>query len=315
MALLIIGGLRTAQFAQAARELAPDLDVRTWPDLGRPEDIRYALAWVPPLGALKKATNLELIVSVGAGVDHIFRDPELPDVPVVRYVDKDLTGRMVEYVTLHVLLHQRRMTEFIAQQRASQWLYLAEPAAHEVRVGIMGLGVMGEASLRALKALGYQLRGWSRTQKAIDGVTCFAGVDGLDAFLADSDIVVCVLPHTADTHGILNRDLIRKMSRHGRHPRLPGPVLINAGRGGLQVEADILAALDAGELYATSLDVFEVEPLPETSPLWTHPRVIITPHNAAESKPESIVRYTLKQLARHGAGQALENVVDRSRGY
>ncbi|MCL4766244.1 MAG: glyoxylate/hydroxypyruvate reductase A [Hyphomicrobiaceae bacterium] len=315
MALLIIGSQRSEEFASAAREQVPDLDIRIWPDTGPVEDIRYALAWGPPVGALKRFPGLELIISVGAGVDHLMKDPELPGVPVVRYVDPDLTGRMVGYIALNVLMHLRRMSEYLEQQRQRTWRYLPEPAAHEVRVGLMGLGVMGKAAAKGLEALGCQLRGWSRTQKTIEGVECFAGQESLDAFLSGTDILVCTLPLTPDTRGIINRDLMRKLSRHGRHRRMPGPVLINAGRGALQIEADILAALDAGELYAASLDVFETEPLPASSPLWSHPRVVITPHNAAESTPEAISRYMLRQIARHRAGLPLENIVDPVRGY
>jgi len=315
MALLIIGSQRTDQFAAATREQAPEIDLRVWPETGRLEDIRYALAWGPPMGVLKTLPNLQLIVSVGAGVDHLFKDPELPRVPIVRYVDQDLTGRMAEYVTLHVLWHQRRMCEFIELQQRSEWKYLPEPAAHEVRVGIMGLGVMGEAAAKPLAALGFKLRGWSRTPKQIAGMTCFAGRGQLPAFLADVDILVCVLPLTPDTRGIIDRKLIGGLSKSGRHPRLPGPALINAGRGPLQVEADILASLEAGELYAASLDVFETEPLPQTSALWRHPRVVITPHNAAESETSAIVRYMLRQVRAHGNGQAVENLVDPARGY
>lgn len=315
MALLIIGSQRSEEFASATREQRPDLDIRIWPETGRAEDIRYALAWGPPMGVLKTFPNLELIISVGAGVDHLMKDPELPDVPIVRYVDPDLTGRMVGYLVMHVLFHQRRMCEFLELKQNRMWEYRPEPAAHEVRVGLMGLGVMGEATAKALKSLGFQLRGWSRTRRSIDGVECFAGPAELDQFLAGTDILACTLPLTPETKGMLNRDLFRKLSQQGRHPRMPGPVLINAGRGGLQVEADIVAALDAGELYAASLDVFETEPLPQASPLWSHPRVIITPHNAAESTPQAIARYLLRQIERHKAGEPLENVVDRARGY
>jgi glyoxylate/hydroxypyruvate reductase A len=315
MAVLIIGSLRAEEFAGVAHEQARGLDIRVWPDVGRTEEIRYALAWWPPPGVLKTFPNLELIVSVGAGVDHLMQDPELPDVPIVRYVDPDLTGRMAGYVALHVLFHQRRMCEFRTLQAKRAWIPLPEPAAPEVRVGIMGLGVMGEASATALKGFGFQLRGWSRIRKCLDSVACFAGDEELDAFLAETDILACVLPLTPATRGILNRRLIGKLSQHGRHARMPGPVLINAGRGGLQVEADIVSALDAGELYAASLDVFESEPLPKSSPLWHHPRVVITPHNAAESSSQSIVRYLLRQIRAHRQGEPLKHLVDRARGY
>jgi glyoxylate/hydroxypyruvate reductase A len=315
MALLVIGTLRAEEFASAARDQGSGLDIRVWPEAGRSEDIQYALAWWPPPGVLKTFPNLELIVSVGAGVDHLMQDPELPDVPIVRYVDPDLTGRMVGYIALHVLFHQRRMCEFLELQAKRAWTSLPEPAAPEVRVGIMGLGAMGKASATALAAFGFQLRGWSRTRKHLEGVACFAGDDELDAFLAQTDFLACILPLTPATRGILDRTLISKLSQRGRHARLPGPVLINAGRGGLQVEADILAALDAGELYAASLDVFEQEPLPQSSPLWRHPRVVITPHNAAESTSRSIVRYLLRQIRAHQRGEPLEYLVDRTRGY
>lgn len=315
MALLIASNSRADQFAAHARRLAPDLDVRVAPDIGEPEDIRHALAWWPQPGLLAKLPNLEFIVSVGAGVDHLFSDPRLPQVPIVRFVDPDLTGRMVSYIALNALYHHRRMSEVREHQERKVWKYVPEPAAHEVRVGVMGLGVLGAASAEALKALGYQVRGWSRSPKMLPGVTCFAGLEALDAFLADTDILAVLLPLTADTRGMIDRALIGKLSRRGREGRLPGPVLINAGRGGLQVDADILTALEAGELYAASLDVFEAEPLPHSSPLWGHPRVLVTPHIAAESEPTAIVRYTLRQIAAHRAGRPLENVVDRRRGY
>ena len=315
MAFLIASSSRAEEFAAFARDLDPALDVRVAPNLGKAEEIEYALAWQPPNGLLKTLPNLHLIVSVGAGVDALLADPDLPHVPMVRFVDADLTGRMTEYVALHVLYHHRRMSEFGELQRRKVWKYLAEPAAHEVRVGLMGLGVLGSAAARALGLFGYQLRGWSRSPKSLQSVACYAGPGELDAFLADTDILAVLLPLTPDTHGILDRRLLGKLSRQGRDPRLPGPVLINAGRGGLQVDADILASLEAGELYAATLDVFEAEPLPHSSPLWSHPRVVVTPHNAAESAPAAIVRYALRQMAAHRRGEPLQNVVDRKRGY
>jgi glyoxylate/hydroxypyruvate reductase A len=313
--LVITTSDRGTEFAEAARHHAAGLDVRLWPDVGNPADIHAALAWLPPKGVLAMLPNLKLMVSVGAGVDHLLSDPGLPDVPLVRYVDPDLTGRMAEYVGLQVLFHQRRMAEFIELQRQSRWEYLPEPAANEVRVGIMGLGVMGRAAIDVLRPFGFQLRGWSRTPKAIDGVACFAGTGDLDTFLAETDILVCLLPATPDTRGLLDARLLAGLSRTGRSARLPGPVLINAGRGSLQVEADILGALNEQTLYAASLDVFEVEPLPQASPLWRHPRVVVTPHNAAESTADAIARYFIRQVRDMAEGRPLENLVDRSRGY
>jgi len=316
MALLIACSSRAEQFAEEVRRLDPGLDIRVAPEVGQSPDIDTALVWQPPAGLLRTLPRLGLIVSVGAGVDGLLADPTLPEVPLVRFVDPDLTARMAEYIALNVLTHHRRMTEFRELQAQKVWKYLPEPAAREVRVGLMGLGVLGAAAANALRTFGYQLRGWSRTPKTLGGgVHGFAGAAQLDGFLADTDILAVLLPLTPDTRGILDRSLLRKLSRRGRSRLLPGPVLINAGRGGLQVDADILAALQAGELYAASLDVFETEPLPASSPLWVHPRVVITPHNAAESDPAAIARYTLRQMRAHKAGARLEHVVDRVRGY
>jgi glyoxylate/hydroxypyruvate reductase len=315
MALLVASSSRADLFAAHARALAPNLDVRVAPDLGQLQDIDTALAWQPPPGLLQALPNLRLIVSIGAGVDALLDDPTLPNVPLVRFVDPDLTGRMAEYIALHVLYHHRRMSEFRALQTQRIWKYLPEPAASQVRVGLMGMGVLGSAAATALKAFGYQLRGWSRTGRTLAGVATFAGDAGLDAFLADTDVLAVVLPLTQTTRGIVNRRLIAKLSRQGRDARLPGPVLINAGRGGLQIDSDILAAVETGELYAASLDVFEREPLPSDHPLWLHPRVVITPHNAAESAPAAIVAYALAQMRRQQNGLPPDNIVDRARGY
>lgn len=315
MAFLITGSSRAEQFAAEMRALEPGLDMRIAPDMGPAAEIEAALAWQPPAGLLASLPNLRLIVSVGAGVDSLLADPTLPDVPLVRFADPDLTGRMSAYIALHVLYHHRRMGELRDLQARKIWRNLVEPAARDVRVGLMGLGVLGQAAVDVLRPFGYQLRGWSRTPRALRDVACFSGPGELDAFLAGTDILAVLLPLTPDTRGLLDRSLIRRLSQGGRSPLLPGPVLINAGRGGLQVEAEILAALDAGELYAASLDVFETEPLPAASPLWQHPRVVVTPHNAAESAPAAIARYALEQWRAFKSGAPLDNVVDRRRGY
>jgi glyoxylate/hydroxypyruvate reductase A len=176
----------------------------------------------------------------------------------------------------------------------------------------MGLGVLGSDAARKLKAMGFEVAGWSRSPKIVKGVDTFSGEDGLDAFLARTDILVSLLPLTDDTRGILDKDLFAKLAQNGR---LGGPILINAGRGGLQVEADILAALDDGTLTAATLDVFETEPLPPDSPLWTHPAVTVTPHNAAPSDANTISAYVADQIRRFEAGESLANVVKRELGY
>jgi glyoxylate/hydroxypyruvate reductase A len=296
------------------KKVAPDLDVRVWPDkMGNVEDIEYCAAWLPPPGVVKSLPNLKVIMSLGAGVDAILKDPTLPaNIPIVRVNDPDLTGRMTEYVVLHVLMHHRQQRRLDENQRRKVWDSFPTHAAKDLSVGIMGMGVMGTDSALKLRDIGFRVAGWSRSRKEIPGVESFAGADEFDAFLARTDVLVSLLPATADTDGIINRETIRKLSRKGP---FGAPIVINAGRGRQQVADDILAALDAGELHAATLDVFVPEPLPEDSRLWTHPRVTVTPHCAADSEPETICAYVANNIARHRRGEALDNLVDRARGY
>ena len=310
--LLAVTGWEPEVWRERFRALSGAREVRAAPDIGDPSAIHYACVWKPPAGLLATLPNLRAIFSLGAGVDHLMGDPSLPDVPIVRIVDSDLTLRMTEYVVMHVLLHHRRMKLYERQQRERVWREHADPAASEVRVGIMGMGVLGRAAADALKGLGFRVAGWSRTDRTAPGIEMFSGAAGLPAFLARTDILVCLLPLTPDTRGILCYDLFRRLARDGA---LGGPALINAGRGGLQIEADILRALDDGTLTGASLDVFEQEPLPKDNPLWSHPKVYVTPHNAAQSDPRALTKYVLAQIDRLEGGEPLENVVDRTRGY
>lgn len=311
--LLAITGWHVEDWRARFAALLPELPIVT---LGEPFDrraVHYVASWKHPEGSLAGLPNLAAIFSLGAGVDHLFADSRLPEVPIARVVDPDLTTRMSEYVVLHCLMQLRQQRRYDRQQRERIWDDdRFQPAAREVRIGIMGLGELGLDAARKLKVIGFDVAGWSRSAKTVDGLATFAGETGMAAFLARTDILVCLLPLTPETRGVLNRELLAKLARDGR---LGGPVLINAGRGGLQVEADILAALDAGELGAAVLDVFETEPLPQDSPLWSHPRVTVTPHNAAMSAPEAIAGLIAAQIRRLEAGEPLRNLVDPARGY
>ncbi|WP_332694931.1 2-hydroxyacid dehydrogenase [Bosea sp. (in: a-proteobacteria)] len=293
--------------------LLPELPVVT---LGEPFDrraVHYVASWKHPEGSLAGLPNLAAIFSLGAGVDHIFADSRLPQVPIARVVDPDLTTRMSEYVVLHCLSQLRQLPRYMAQQRQRTWEDdRNQPAAREVRVGVMGLGELGLDAVAKLRIIGFDVAGWSRSPKAVEGVRTFSGEAGMAEFLARTDILVCLVPLTPETRGMLNRALFAGLARDGR---LGGPVLINAGRGGLQVETDILAALASGELKAAVLDVFETEPLPQESPLWTHPAVTVTPHNAAMSAPETVAAQVAAQIRRLEAGEPLEHIVDPARGY
>ena len=311
--LLAITGWDAQPWFERLRALLPDREIVTPATIGDPTAIAYALSWRHPAGSLAGLPNLKANFSLGAGVDHMFHDRQLPDVPIVRVVDANLRDRMSEWVVLNTLIHHRRQRMYDWQQDQLIWEEDADqPAAAEVRVGMMGLGVLGADAARKLATIGFDVAGWSRMPRKLDGIACFDGAAGLDAMLARTDILVALLPLTPDTRGILNARLFAKLARDGR---LGGPILLNAGRGGLQVEADILAALDGGALKAASLDVFEVEPLPTSSPLWRHPRVTISPHNSAISTPDAILRYVVGEIGAFERGGSLNNIVDRARGY
>jgi glyoxylate/hydroxypyruvate reductase A len=312
--LLALSGWDTAPWVERFTRHAPDHEIVTLDQAHDIQSIKYTCAWKPPEGVLARYSNLKVIFSLGAGVDHLLGDRELPNVPVVRVVSDNLTMRMTEYVVQHVLMHHRQQRMLDDMQARKDWREVDQPAADQVRVGIMGLGVLGTDAAKALKMLGFQVLAWSRSAKEIDGVRCFAGSDTLPAFLSQVDILVCLMPHTPDTEGILNLKLFDRLAQDSPLPDA-FPALINAGRGKLQIEADIIEALNSGILKGVTLDVFETEPLPRASPLWDHPRVTITPHSAADSEPEAIAKMICDQIAAFERGEALRNVVDRTRGY
>ena len=312
--LLAIIGWDPKRWDQIFRSLAPQHEIRLWPETkANPAKVAYAAVWQPPHGMLRDYPNLKAIFSLGAGVDGILADPQLPpDVPIVRIVDTDLTMRMTEYVLLHVLMYHRKQRLYDQQQRVRMWHDHEQAPASDVAVGVMGLGELGRAAAVALQRVGFRVCGWSRTQKLIPGVETFFGSTGLESFLRRTEILVCLLPSTPATRGILNLDLFRRLKFNGT---MHGAFLINAARGDLQVDTDILKALNDGTLAGATLDVFPTEPLPITSPLWTHPKVTITPHNAAQSSPRALVANILRQIDRHEINLPLEHVVDRRRGY
>ncbi|ATN32470.1 glyoxylate/hydroxypyruvate reductase A [Rhizobium sp. ACO-34A] len=272
----------------------------------------YAVVWKPDPALFSRMPDLKVIFSGGAGVDHILTAYELPDVPIVRFVDRSLTDRMSEWVVLQCLTHLRRSLAYARQQKNHEWRELdPQPEACDVTVGVMGLGVLGQDAVRKLKVMGFEVVGWSRSMKSIEGVETFDET-GLDAFLARTDILVGLLPLTEETRGIYNASLFSKLRQDGA---LEKPVFLNAGRGGSQVEADIVSALEGGVLGAASLDVFEKEPLAPESPLWDFENVIVTPHAAASSDVRALFRHADRQMTRLEGGESLQHVVDRAAGY
>ena len=311
--LIAISGWDPKPWRARMEALLPSHDIVTLDEPFDRESVHYALSWRHPPGALKDLPNLRVILSLGAGVDHLFADPALPDKPIVRVIDRDLSERMSEWVIMHALVHLRQLRRYERQRRERLWEDDdQQPKAGDVQIGMLGLGVMGKDAVTKLKALGFKVAGWSTTPKSLPDVASFSGADGLKRILAHTDMLVVLLPLTEATRGIINASLLAQLNQGGP---LGGPILINAGRGGLQVEADILAALDCGALRGASLDVFEREPLPKDSRLWTHPAVYISPHNAAISTPEAIAGFAARQIEACERGEPLVHAVDRRRGY
>jgi glyoxylate/hydroxypyruvate reductase A len=273
--------------------------------------IDYAVVWKSDPDLFSRAPDLKLVFSGGAGVDHVLTLPGLPDVPLVRFVDRSLTTRMSEWVVMNCLMHLRQHRAYEARAKAHVWEDLSQPEAADVTVGVMGLGVLGQDSIRKLGVMGFRTIGWSRSKKTIDGVETFAGGE-LDAFLGRTDFLVSLLPLTAETQSILNADLIAKLSRNGP---FGAPVLINGGRGGSQVSADIIEALQSGALNGASLDVFEEEPLDSGSLFWDMDNVYVTPHVAASSDVKALFVHAEQQMDRFENGLPLEHLVDRKAGY
>lgn len=298
----------TARWRPLLAQLLPGHDIRYWPEIGDRAAIEYALVWQPEPGLLASLPNLRLIVGLGAGVDHVLRDPAVPrHVPILRLVDPYMTDAMSEFVVLSVLRLHRQDLDYLAQQRGRAWRELEQKNAAERPVGILGFGTLGQDAGAKLRALGFPVAGWRRDHKEIAGFPVFAGRDGLPALLARSEIVVCLLPLTPETTGILGAAAFARMPR--------GAAIVNAGRGGHLVEADLLAALDSGQLSGAVLDVFRDEPLPPAHPFWTHPRILVTPHIAAETHPPTAAPIIAEAIRRFEAGLPLANLIDPTRGY
>lgn len=294
---------------QAFGRLAPEVDFMVLADavpLGTRAD--WAVVWKPPPGALARLSGLQGIFSLGAGVDHILADPDMPQgVPLSRVVDPYLTAGMSEYVVLHVLAHHRGLARSLAAQAAGRWSPFEAKRAEETRVGLLGLGELGLDAARKLRPFGYDLAGWSASRKDEVGIASFAGTAELAAFLKRTDILVCLLPLTDATRGILNTATLELLPE--------GAAVINAARGGHLIESDLIAALDEGHLSGATLDVFASEPLPPGSPLWTHPKVTVTPHIAALTDMRSTTATIVESMARIRAGGRPLHEVDLTRGY
>jgi glyoxylate/hydroxypyruvate reductase len=295
-------------WAAAIRALDPALELRFWPESGTATEIDFAIVGGRAPGDLRSFPNLKAIQSTWAGVNHLLADANLPpDRPLARMVDQGLTVSMTEYVVLHVLDSAREGPRLRAAQRARQWLDVDPVPPGSISVAILGLGTLGADAGTRLAGLGFEVRGWSCSRKQIAGISSFAGDEGLQECLAGARILVCLLPLTEDTLGILNAATFAPLAR--------GAVLIHAARGAHLVEADLLAAIESGRLSRAIVDVFATEPLPPDHPFWMHPNVTVTPHVAAITRPGTGAADIVENYRRALAGQPLINQVDRAKGY
>ncbi len=286
----------------------PDLKIIVWPDYGNAEAVEFALVWGSIAREMHLFPNLKVLFSLGAGVEHLLVDATVArDVPIVRMVDVGLRAGMVEFVLMRILHYHRRMPEYSAFQQQARWMPLGQKPAGEQCVGIMGLGALGGAVAKALVPFGFDTAGWSRTPKEIDGITCFDGDDGLTPFLNRTDILICLLPLTRATRNILNRELLAALPT--------GACVINVARGNHLVDEDLLAALDSGHIAGATLDVFRDEPLPADHPFWSHPKINLFPHIAAQTHADTSARDVADNIRRFRNGEELRHVVDKARGY
>jgi glyoxylate/hydroxypyruvate reductase A len=306
--MIIAPGTKVNSWVKHLSRLEPGIDIRVWPDTGDVDEIDFALSWQHPAGEFKKYRYLKCIASLGAGVDHLLADPDLPAaVPVTRVVDDSMAQSMSEYVVLAVLNYCRQFDVYRADQAQRKWQPRIPLLAADMRIGIMGLGQLGKDTAGKLVALGFAVSGWRKTFKTIDGVDCFAGAEALDDFLSRTRILICMLPLTPQTRGILNKKTF---------DRLPtGAYLINVARGAHLIEDDLLAALNSDQLSGACLDVFETEPLPADHPFWAHPKITVTPHISSITFSREVAPQIIENYRRSQSGQPLLNVVDPRRGY
>ncbi|MBL8689575.1 MAG: glyoxylate/hydroxypyruvate reductase A [Rhodospirillaceae bacterium] len=297
-----------AAWTRALEALLPEVEIRVWPEIGNPNDIDFCVGWAFPQGSLAKLPNLRGLQSLGAGVDHVFRDSALPpNLPISRIVDPSMTEDMTHWIVLNVLRFHKQDPEYRKLQADGRWHELPAPMWQKRRIGMMGLGELGGHALARLKLFGFPLAGWSRTKKKIDGVETFFGDDGLKPFLNRTDILIVLLPHTPATEDLLNRKRLAWLPK--------GAYVINAGRGKLIVDEDLVAQLDSGHLGGAALDVFREEPLPASHAFWRHPKVVVTPHVSAPTLAATAAPQIVENYRRALGGRPLLHPVDRDRRY
>jgi glyoxylate/hydroxypyruvate reductase A len=303
-----LGQERAEGYINELHKLDPDLEIREWPEVGDPADVDIAMVWKMPYGELAKFPNLKLIMSMAAGVDHVLSDPKIPrGIPLVRVTDAHMARSMSHWVAMNILRLHREAAHYDGLRQGREWPPERAFDTDAIQVGILGLGYLGSHVARMLQAMGLKVQGWSRTAKQLDGIPSFQGADGLRKMAESTNFLVCLLPNTPATVGVMNAALFALMPR--------GSYVLNAGRGAQLVEADLTAALNAGQIAGAALDVFTVEPLPEAHSFWDDGRIIMTPHHAAEVYVPAVAATFLDNIRRCREGRPLQGLVNLEAGY
>jgi glyoxylate/hydroxypyruvate reductase A len=308
MSILIVSTTRDPQkWRRTLMSKNESLDIQIYPDIDRPEDVEFAISWKHPEGLYNDFPNLKVIASMGAGVNHILKDKDLPEqVRVTRIVDVQLTEDMSQFVLLNCLAVSRNLFTHLQDQSVKLWNTKPYQIPKHTSVGIMGYGVLGQEAGKVLKKNGFEVIGYANSSKIVEGIRVY-GEKEQDEFLNNTQILVCLLPVTELTTGILNLDLFRKLKNKA--------YLINVARGEHLNEDDLLKAIDQDIITGASLDVFREEPLPSSHPFWEHPQIQITPHIASMTDPESVANQLLDNYKRMKNGKALLNEVNTAKGY
>ena len=296
-------------WSSALQEAMPEMDVKVYPDEGDVNDIEYAVVWKHPRGILNQYPNLKAILSLGAGVDHVISDPELPEgLPIVRLVDKKLTHEMFLH-SLHWVLHfHSDQYLYRIQQQSREWIQQSSVQSEDRTIGIMGLGNIGKSIGDSLVSLDFNVVGWgARPKNSLGEINYYYGQEQLAVFLRQSDILINVLPLSENTKNILTKNELKLLPE--------GSFIINIGRGGIINESDLLSALDSGHITAAALDVFAQEPLPENNSLWTHPSVYVTPHIAGQSNPRSAAKTIAENIRLIETGEDPYPIYSLNSGY
>jgi len=309
MSLLILSPTReTDSWVQAIAEVDAGIPVYIYPEKVDSKEIEFVLAWNHPYGSFKNYPNLKCISSMGAGVDYLLKDPALPEnVSLTRVVDPELSKTMFEFILAMLLNQMRGLTRFKRYQMTAEWKPKRYQRIEDVRVGIMGLGEIGSYVAERLINLGFKVSGWAQSEKPNSKEEVFIGMEQLKSFMSSCDFLVCLLPSTPNTQGLLNKETLQFLPK--------GAKLINVARGDILIDQDLIDLMDSGHLEAASLDVFRQEPLPAKHPFWKHPKIDITPHVASLTNPKTVAPQIVENYWRMKKGKPLLHEVFREKGY